>query len=148
MKGKFKKKEYLGRTRKQLKTKSCCRNITKGINIWAVAPVRYSGLILKWIKEELKQMDQRTRKLMTRHKALHPKDDVDRLYESRKEGGRRLASTEDCVDASIQWLEDYTENHGRRLNTATRNNTDNTRTNGTEITRKQNWEEKQLYERF
>ena len=47
-------------------------------------------------------MDQRTRKLMTMHKALHPRDDVDRLYVSRKEGGRGLASIEDSVDASIQ----------------------------------------------
>ena len=37
-------------------------------------------------------MDQRTRKLMTMHKALHPRDDVDRLYMSRKEGGRGLAA--------------------------------------------------------
>ena len=33
------------------------------------------------------------RKLMTMHKALHPRDD--RLYVSRKEGGRGLASIED-----------------------------------------------------
>ena len=33
----------------------------------------------------------KTRKLMTMHKALYP---VDRLYVSRKEGGRRLASIE------------------------------------------------------
>ena len=33
------------------------------------------------------------------HKALHPRDDVDRVYVSRKEGGRGLASTEDSVDA-------------------------------------------------
>ena len=33
-------------------------------------------------------MDQRTRKLMTIHKALHPREDVDRMYVSRKEGGR------------------------------------------------------------
>ena len=39
---------------------------------------------------------------MTMHKALHPRDDVDRLYVSRKEGGRGLASIEDSVDASIQ----------------------------------------------
>ena len=39
-------------------------------------------------------MDQRTRKLMTMHKALHARDDVDRLYVSRREGGRGLASTE------------------------------------------------------
>ena len=69
--------------------------------------VRYSGPFLKLIRDELKQMDQRTRKLMTLHKALHPRDDVERLYVSRKEGGRGLASIEDSVDASIQRLEDY-----------------------------------------
>ena len=45
------------------------------------------------------------------YKALHPGDDVDRLYVSRKEWGRGLASIEDSVDASIQWLEDYIEKH-------------------------------------
>ena len=35
------------------------------------------------------------------HKALHPRDDVDRIYMSRKEGDRGLASTEDSVGASI-----------------------------------------------
>ena len=54
-------------------------------------------------------MNQRTRKLMTMHKALDPRDDVDRLYVPRKEGGRGLASIEDSVDASIQRLEDYIE---------------------------------------
>ena len=60
-------------------------------------------------------MDQRTRKLMTMHKVLHPRDDVDRLYVSRKEGGRGLARIEDTVDASIQWLEDFIEKHERGL---------------------------------
>ena len=71
------------------------------INTWAVPLDRYSGPFLKWTREELKQMDQRTRKLMTMHKALHPRDDVDRLYLSRKAGGRGPASIEDTVDASI-----------------------------------------------
>ena len=39
---------------------------------------------------------------MTMHKALHPKDDVDRVYVPRKEGGILLASIEDRVDKSIQ----------------------------------------------
>ena len=56
-------------------------------------------------------MDQRTKKLMTMHKALHPRNDIDRLYVSRKEGGRGLASIEDRVDALIQRLEDYIEKH-------------------------------------
>ena len=66
----------------------------------------------------------------------------------KKEGGRRLASIEDSVDASKQRLEDYIEKRGGRLITATRNNTANTRIKRTEITRNQKWKEKQLYERF
>ena len=100
-------KEYLRRTRKLLETKLNSRNLIRGINTWAVTLVRYSRPFLKWTRDELKQMDQRTRKLMIMHKALHPRDNVDRLYVSRKEGGRGLASIEDSVDASIQRLEDY-----------------------------------------
>ena len=70
-------------------------------------------------------------------KTLHPRDNVDRLYVSRKEGGRRFGSTEDNVDASIQRLEDYIEKHVGRLITATRNDTDNMKTNKTTINRKQ-----------
>ena len=70
-------KEYLRRKRKLLETKLSCRNLIEGINTWAVPLVRYSRPFLKWTREELKQMKQRTRKLMTMHKALHPRDDVD-----------------------------------------------------------------------
>ena len=65
--------------------KLCCRNLIKGINTQVVSLVRYSGPFLKWTKEKLKQMDQRTRKLMTIHKALHPGDDIDKLHVLRKE---------------------------------------------------------------
>ena len=44
-------------------------------------------------------MDQKIRKLMTMHKAITPRDDVDTLYVSWKEVGRWLASVEDSVDA-------------------------------------------------
>ena len=71
------------------------------------------------------------------HKALHPRDDVDRLYVSRKEGGRGLGSTKDSIDASIQRLEDYIEKHEGGLFTAIRNDTDNTMDNRMTITRKQ-----------
>ena len=59
---------------------------------------------------------------MIMHKALHPRDDIDRLYVSRKEAGRGLASIEDSLDALIR-LEDYIEKYGRRLITANGNNT-------------------------
>ena len=142
------RKEYLRRTRKLLETKLSSRNLIKGINTWAVPLVRYSGPFLKWTREELKQMDQRTKKLMTMHKALHPRDDVDRLYVSRKEGGRGPTSIEDTVDASIQRLEDYIEKHEQGLITTIRNDTDNTIDERVTTTRKQKWEGKQLYGRF
>ena len=129
--------EYLRRTSKLPETKLSSRNLIKEINTWAVPLVRYSGPFLKWTRDELKQMDQRTRKLMTLHKALHPRDEVDRLYVSRKEGGRGLASIEDSVDALTQRLEDYMEKHERGLITAIRNDTDNAIDDRMTITRKQ-----------
>ena len=141
-------KEYLRRTRKLLETKLSSRNPIKGINTWAASLFRYSGPFLKWTKDELKQMDQRTRKLMIMHKALHPRDDVDRLYVSRKEGGRGLANIEDSIHTSIQRLEDYIEKHERGLITTIRNNTDNTIDNKMTTTRKQKLEEKQLHGLF
>ena len=80
--------------------------------------------------------------------ALHPRDDVDRLYVSRKEGGRELASIEDSVDPSIQRFEDNIQKHDGGLITAIRNDTDNTMENGMTITRKRKWEGEQLYGLF
>ena len=78
------------------------------------------------------------------HKSLHSRDDVDRLYVSRKEGGRGLASIEGSVDTSIQRLEDNIEKQEWALITAIRNDPDNTKTKRMTITRKPKWEEKQL----
>ena len=82
------------------------------------------------------------------HKALYPRDDVDRLYVSRKERRRGFARIEDSVDASIQRLKDYIQKHEGGLITATRNETENTMNDRMIITRKQKWEGKQLYGRF
>ena len=85
---------------------------------------------------------------MTMHKALDTREDVDRLYVSRKEGGRGLTSIEDSVDSSIQRLKDYIQKHDGGLITAIWNDTDNTMDSRMKITRKQKWERKQLYEWF
>ena len=129
------RKEYLRRTCKLLETKLSSRNLIKGINTWAVPPVRYSGPFLKWTQEQ--EMDQRTRKTND-----HAYDHV-----SRKQGRRGLASIEDTVDASIQRLEDYIEKHERGLITTIRNGTDNTIDERLTTTMKQNWDRKQLYSR-
>ena len=87
----------------------------------------------KWTKE--------LEKLMTMNRALHSRDDVNRLYAPRKERGRGLADIENSVYTSIQRLEDYIEKHERGLITAIRNNTDNTIDNRMTITRKKNGKE-------
>ena len=66
-------------------------------------------------------------------------------YVSTKEIVNWLASIENSVSASVQRLEDYIEKRRGRLITATRNNTDDTRISRMEMTRKQKWEEKELY---
>ena len=81
-------------------------------------------------------MAQGTRKIMTMHKALHPRNDVDRLHVSRTAGGRRLASIEDSVDAPIQRHEYIKKREGIPI-IATRNNTEDTRISRTEKNRKQ-----------
>ena len=141
-------KEYLRRTRKLLKTKLNSRNLIKGINTRVVSLVRYCGPLRKWTRDELKQIDQRTRNLMKTHKAIHPRDDVDRLYVSKKEEGRGLASIEDSVDSLIQRLEDYIHKHDGGLITAIRNDTNNTMDNRMTIIKKQKWEGKQQFKRL
>ena len=66
---------------------------------------------------------------------------TDYMYQERRE-------EKDSVDALIQLLEDYIEKYEGGLNTAIKNDTDNTVTNRMTMTRKQKWEEKQLYGRF
>ena len=122
-------KEYLRKTRKLLETKLLCRNLIKGIN--ARSFVRYSELFLKWARDELKQVDQRTRKLMTMHKALHTRDDVDRIYVSRKGRWKGPTSIEDSVDALIQKPEENIKKSNGWLITASINNADNTSINRT-----------------
>ena len=80
------------------------------------------------------------------HKVLHSKEDINRLYLSRKGGERGFTNTEVNKDTSIRCLQNYIKKKNKEsLITA---NTNNTRINRTIITRKQKWEEKQKYGHF
>ena len=93
--------------RKILETKLNGGNIITGVNTWAISLLRYSAAFLDWTEAELEQIDRRTRKLITMHRALNPKSDVARIYLSRKEGGRALISVEETVKLTILGLERY-----------------------------------------
>ena len=60
-------------------------------------------------------------------KALHPRDDINSLYVSRKERRRGLASIDDNINISMRRNEDYVkkDKKKKRLITAIRNNKNN-----------------------
>ena len=68
---------------------------------------------------------------------------------SRKKGGRGLASIEDCIDATIQGFEEYTEKSIEKL-IAPASNSNIIRYNLEQTGKQQNqiWEEKHLYSYF
>ena len=90
-------KEHLRRLRLISRQKLNARNKTMAVNTQLVSVMRHGAGILRWNTDELKSFDRRTRKSMTIHGALHPKSDVDRIYVSRKMGGRGLVSCEGCI---------------------------------------------------
>ena len=99
------RKEKLRWRRKLFKTKLCSRNLIQEINSWVVSLVKYWELFSKWTRKELRQIDQRTNMLMTIHKALHLREDIDSICQEKEEE-EDLGKIEDCMDMSIQELKD------------------------------------------
>ena len=103
------KKEHLQRVRKVAQSKLYRGNLIQAINTWAVSLIRYAGGIIEWTKQELKELDRRTRKLLTMNGGLHPRDCVAGLYVPRKHSGRGLTSVEDCINQAKLSLERYVQ---------------------------------------
>lgn len=103
------RKEYFRRVRKILKSKLNGGNTIKAINTRAVAVIRYGAGIIDWRKDELREIDRKTRKLLTIYRALHPQADVDRLYMKRTKGGRGLIGIEECVMVETHNLIKYVD---------------------------------------
>ena len=70
MKGQI-KKEYIRRVR-NIKSKLNGGNVISAINSRAVSNVRHGAGLISWTKMELEVLDQKTRKLMTKHGAYSP----------------------------------------------------------------------------
>jgi len=90
--------EYFRRLRLVLRSQLNSRNKFHAVNAYCLPVVRYAAGIIRWSVNDLKSMDRKTRKLLTIHRGLHPRSDVDRLYLPRKMGGRGLKSVEDVVN--------------------------------------------------
>ena len=77
--------------------------------------MRYGAGALECRVDELKELDRKTRELLTMHKELHAKNDLDRLYISRKEGGRELMSCESTIRNEENNLGWYLKNSDQNL---------------------------------
>jgi len=72
-----------------LKSELNARNKITTIGALAVPVFRYSFGIINWRTEGIKNIDRKTRKMLTMYKMHHPKADIDRLYEYVKRKGER-----------------------------------------------------------
>ena len=91
------RQEYFRRLRLVLRSQLNSRNKLRAVNAYCLPIIHYTTGIVKWNVDDLRSMDRKTRKVLTMHRGLHPRSDVDRLYISRKKGGRGLKSVEDVV---------------------------------------------------
>ena len=90
------------------------------------------------------------------HKLHHTKDDVHRLYIKRKEGGRGLSNTDECVEDTIAGLHHYVQNSQERfIFAAWRSLGEQQVTEPPKVTkqrrqtkRKQDWKNKRLHDQF
>jgi hypothetical protein len=101
------KREYRMRLRMILKSELNGRNKITVIGALAVPVLRYCFGIITWRIEEIKQIDRKTRKMLTMYKMHYPKTDIDRLYVKRKEGGRGLVQVEAAYKAEIINIAEY-----------------------------------------
>ena len=104
------RKEYYRRIRLVLKTELNSKNKIQAINALAVPVVLYSFNIIDWNIADVQRMDAKTRKLLTANRMHHPKADVDRIYLSRKQGGRGLTQLALLFKTTTIGLETYLQN--------------------------------------
>ena len=91
------RKKYFKRFSATLKSKLNAKHVFQAINTWMVPTVRYGAAIIEMMKEEVKEMDWKTRKIVTMYGGLHPRSNIQRLYLPN----RGLVSRGDCVSENL-----------------------------------------------
>ena len=98
------KKEQTRRLRMTLKSELNAKNKTTAL---ACPVLRYVFCIINLKLEEISKIDRETRNELTVYKMHHPKADIDRVYEKRKEGERGLLQIETTYEAEIINIAEY-----------------------------------------
>ncbi|XP_045463748.1 uncharacterized protein LOC123673305 [Harmonia axyridis] len=106
MKNIFREK-YFTRVKKILQSKLNAKAMFMSMNRWALPCLSYSFGVIKWTAAELKELDIKTRALLTRHGIHHPHASSNRLYIRRQEGGRGLQNIEKTYNETIVSMREY-----------------------------------------
>ena len=101
------KKEFLNRVRLILKAELNAKNTTDAIKTYAMPIMRYGFGVIKWTSAELRNMDRKVQKALTKGRFHHPKSNTHRLHLVQKEGGRGLIGVEDCHRQECTKLAEY-----------------------------------------
>ena len=88
---KFKKK-----LKQVLKTELNSKNVMIAINEYVTPVLTYTFGIINWTEQDIKDIDIHVRKSLNMNRMFEIKSDIDRLYTTRKMGGRGLISAWDC----------------------------------------------------
>ena len=87
--------EYKRRVRKIWSSDLYSNNKITAHNTFAIPVITPTIGIINWTKQEIRNLDIETRRILTYTGSLHKRSDVDRLYVPRKLGGRGLTSVQD-----------------------------------------------------
>ena len=94
-------KEYYRRIRKIWDSELYSSNKVISHNIFANPVITPTFGIIAWTKDELEQIDIKTRNILSSTGSFHVNSDINRLYTHRNKGGRGLNSLVDSFIARI-----------------------------------------------
>lgn len=111
------RKEFFKRVRGILKAEINAKHTTGAICTFAMPALRYGFGILKWSTAELKGVDRKLRKMLTKNGFHNPRSNTHRLYLPREKGGRGIIGAEDCHRQECSALVEYISNNSDPLST-------------------------------
>ena len=94
-------KEYFTRTRKIWSSELSAYNKVIAHNAFAVPVLIPTIGVLDWTTSEIKDIDIKTRKILTLTQNVHPNSVVDRLYMQKSFGGRGLRQVQSSYESRI-----------------------------------------------
>ena len=107
-------KEYPSRVKKIWSSELSAFNKTIAHNAFATPVITPTIGILDWTIQEIKDIDIRTRKMLSVTGNFHPNGDVDRLYIGRNIGGRGLRSCQRLFESRIIALKQHLHRNKER----------------------------------